>query len=69
VSEGAKLTSYLHFREAKRSQKVTSLEKADLERSIDFMDTVEDDVPKGERDAVRTVILAHRKSNSFKKKF
>lgn len=39
--------SYMHFREAVRLQKKTLLEKADLDKATDFMDVVEEDVPKG----------------------
>jgi len=47
VSEAAKLSSYMHFREPFRLQKKTLLEKADLDKAIDFMDVIEEDVPKG----------------------
>ena len=45
--EAAKLSSYMHFREAFNLQKKTLLEKADLDKAIDFMDIIEEDVPKG----------------------
>lgn len=46
-TEAAKLSSYMHFREPCRLQKKTLLEKADLDKAIDFMDVIEEDVPKG----------------------
>ena len=39
----------MHFREPFRLQKKTLLEKADLDKAIDFMDVIEEDIPKGER--------------------
>lgn len=47
VSESAKLCSYMHFRDPKLLVEKTLLQKANLDKSIDFMDTVEDDCPKG----------------------
>lgn len=47
VSEAAKLCSYMHFRDPKLLLEKTLLWKANLDKSIDFMDTVEDDIPKG----------------------
>ena len=47
VSEAAKLCSYMHFREPKLLLEKTLLQKANLDKSIDFMDTLEEDIPKG----------------------
>lgn len=47
VTEAAKLCSYMHFREPKLLLEKTLLQKANLDKSIDFMDTIEDDIPKG----------------------
>lgn len=47
ITEAAKLSSYMHFREAILLQKKTLLEKADLDKATDFMDIIEEDVPKG----------------------
>lgn len=47
VSEAAKLCSFMHFREPKLLLEKTLLQKANLDKSIDFMDTLEDDIPKG----------------------
>lgn len=47
VSEAAKLCSYMHFRDAKILIEKSLLHKANLDKSIDFMDTLEDDIPKG----------------------
>lgn len=47
MSEAAKLCSYMHFRDPKLLLEKTLLWKANLDKSVDFMDTVEDDIPKG----------------------
>jgi len=47
VSEAAKLCSYMHFREPKLLLEKTLLQKANLDKSLDFMDTLEEDIPKG----------------------
>lgn len=47
VSEAAKLCSYMHFREPVGLNEKTLLQKANLDKSIDFLDTVEEDIPKG----------------------
>ncbi|KAJ1148413.1 hypothetical protein NDU88_001249 [Pleurodeles waltl] len=49
VSEAKKLSSYFHFTDALEPKKRSLLEKADLEPSIDFLESLEHDVPKGER--------------------
>ncbi|KAI4882994.1 hypothetical protein NFI96_015790, partial [Prochilodus magdalenae] len=46
-SEAAKLRNYLHFSESKNLKKKSILEMADLNPSIDFLDPLSDDVPKG----------------------
>ena len=46
-AEAAKLCNYLHFRRAERQYEKTILQRANLERSIDFMDSIDDDIPKG----------------------
>ncbi|XP_035306282.1 radial spoke head protein 9 homolog isoform X2 [Cricetulus griseus] len=47
LSEIRKLSSYFHFREAIDLKNKTLLEKADLDPSLDFMDSLEYDIPKG----------------------
>lgn len=47
VSEAKKLSSYFHFREPVELKNKTLLEKADLDPSLDFMDSLENDIPKG----------------------
>ena len=49
VQEAAKLCNYMHFREAKRLDLKTLLQRANMDKAIDFMDSVEDDVPRGEK--------------------
>ncbi|XP_057350377.1 radial spoke head protein 9 homolog isoform X7 [Manis pentadactyla] len=48
LSEAKKLSSYFHFREPVELKNKTLLEKADLDPSLDFMDSLEHDIPKGE---------------------
>nr|CAB3265811.1 RSP9 uncharacterized protein LOC100179789 [Phallusia mammillata] len=47
VTESGKLASYMHFREAQNLNSKSIKEKADLDPSIDFLDNIEDDIPKG----------------------
>ncbi|XP_053457532.1 radial spoke head protein 9 homolog [Nycticebus coucang] len=47
LSEAKKLSSYFHFREPIELKNKTLLEKADLDPSLDFMDSLEYDIPKG----------------------
>jgi len=45
--DAVKLGSYQHLRRAERPLSKAVLERATFERAIDFMDTIEDDIPKG----------------------
>jgi radial spoke head protein 9 len=47
VAEADKLRNYLHKRKAKNLLQKSLLQRADLDKSLDFMDSLEDDVPKG----------------------
>ncbi|XP_004846531.1 radial spoke head protein 9 homolog isoform X3 [Heterocephalus glaber] len=47
LSEARKLSSYFHFREPVGLKNKTLLEKADLDPSLDFLDSLEHDIPKG----------------------
>lgn len=47
VSESAKLCSYMHFRDPINLEEKSLLQKANLDKAIDFMDTLEEDIPKG----------------------
>ncbi|KAI8785253.1 radial spoke head protein 9 [Biomphalaria glabrata] len=47
VQESAKLCNYMHFREAKRLDLKSLLQRANMDKAIDFMDSIEDDVPRG----------------------
>uniref|UniRef100_A0A2K5SHK8 Radial spoke head protein 9 homolog n=1 Tax=Cebus imitator TaxID=2715852 RepID=A0A2K5SHK8_CEBIM len=53
LSEAKKLSSYFHFREPVELKNKTLLEKADLDPSLDFMDSLEHDVPKGSEATVQ----------------
>nr|XP_020769725.1 radial spoke head protein 9 homolog isoform X2 [Odocoileus virginianus texanus] len=48
LSEAKKLSSYFHFREPVELKNKTLLEKAELDPSLDFMDSLEHDIPKGD---------------------
>lgn len=52
MSEIKKLSSYFHFREAIDLKNKTLLEKADLEPSLDFLDSLEYDIPRGNKQAM-----------------
>ncbi|XP_017579509.1 radial spoke head protein 9 homolog [Pygocentrus nattereri] len=45
--EAGKLRNYLHFSEPKNLKKKSILEMADLNPSIDFLDPLSEDIPKG----------------------
>lgn len=47
MSEAKKLSSYFHFREPVELKNKTLLEKAELDPSLDFMDSLEHDIPRG----------------------
>ena len=47
VSESAKLCSFMHFREPKLLWEKSLLQRANLDKSLDFMDCIEEDCPKG----------------------
>lgn len=52
LSEVRKLSSYFHFREAIDLKSKTLLEKSDLEPSLDFLDSLEYDIPRGKKQAL-----------------
>jgi len=45
--EAIRLCNYQHFRKAERLYDKTILERANLDPSVDFMDSIENDVPRG----------------------
>ncbi|XP_068795582.1 radial spoke head protein 9 homolog isoform X2 [Struthio camelus] len=47
LTEAKKLSSYFHFTEPVNLKNKTLLEKADLDPSTDFLDSLEHDIPKG----------------------
>ncbi|XP_043916355.1 radial spoke head protein 9 homolog [Protopterus annectens] len=47
VSEAVKIRSYFHLSEPTHLKKKTLLQQADLDPSFDFLDTLEEDIPKG----------------------
>ncbi|XP_028808861.1 radial spoke head protein 9 homolog [Denticeps clupeoides] len=47
LSEAGRLKNYLHFTESKNLEKKSILEMAELDPSIDFLDPLSEDVPKG----------------------
>lgn len=62
VSEASKLGSYMHFREPYRLNEKSLLEKANLEKSIDFLDTLEEDIPRGKscRNSILITLVPER---------
>jgi len=47
VSESAKLCNYMHFREAVVMNQKPLLQRANLDKATDFMDSLEEDIPRG----------------------
>lgn len=47
LTDAKKLSSYFHFTEPVNLKNKTLLEKADLDPSTDFLDSLENDIPKG----------------------
>lgn len=47
VAEAAKLCNYMHFRAPVKLQEKSLLAKANLDPAIDFIDAVDEDIPKG----------------------
>lgn len=47
VSESAKLCNYMHFREPVVMNQKPLLQRANLDKAIDFMDSLEEDIPRG----------------------
>jgi len=47
VSESAKLCNYMHFREAVVMNQKPLLQRANLDKAVDFMDSLEEDIPRG----------------------
>ncbi|XP_062503078.1 radial spoke head protein 9 homolog [Corticium candelabrum] len=47
LAAASNLSSYLHFRAAEELEKKTIIQKANLDKSIDFLDSIEHDIPKG----------------------
>lgn len=47
IDESAKLSNYMHMREGIKIKEKTLLQKSNLNKAIDFMDTIDEDIPKG----------------------
>lgn len=47
MAEAAKLCNYFHFREPEKLPEKSLLQKANLNKSLDFLDTIDEDIPKG----------------------
>ena len=54
MAEAAKLCNYMHLREAERLHDKSLLQKANLDKAIDFMDPIDEDIPRGEAQRNRT---------------
>ncbi|XP_077998908.1 radial spoke head protein 9 homolog [Glandiceps talaboti] len=46
ITEAVKFSSYFHFREALLLKEKSLLDKADLDKAIDFLDAIDEDIPK-----------------------
>ncbi|XP_006148576.1 radial spoke head protein 9 homolog isoform X2 [Tupaia chinensis] len=64
LSESKKLSSYFHFREATELKNKTLLEKADLDPSLDFMDSLEHDIPKASLCGYRPYVMGEKEAQS-----
>ena len=47
VSEAAKVCNYLHMRKAECVTKKETFQRANYDKSVDFLDSLEEDIPKG----------------------
>ena len=47
VTEAAKLCSFLHFREPEKLLQKTLLQRANMDKALDFLDPIDEDIPKG----------------------
>eukprot|EP00118_Oscarella_pearsei_P001102 m.6602 g.6602 ORF g.6602 m.6602 type:complete len:273 (+) comp16380_c0_seq1:29-847(+) len=47
LAKAGLLSSYLHFREPKLLEHKTLLQRSNLDKSIDFMDSIDEDIPSG----------------------
>ncbi|XP_076463580.1 radial spoke head protein 9 homolog [Babylonia areolata] len=47
VAESSKLCNYMHFREPLVLNQKSLLQRANLDKAIDFMDNLEEDIPRG----------------------
>lgn len=45
--ESGKLSNYFHFREPIRLQQKSLIERAALDKSVHFLDCINEDIPKG----------------------
>ncbi len=47
LEEASKLTSYFHFRNPKKYPHKPLEDKVKLDKAIDYLDTLQNDIPKG----------------------
>lgn len=59
MTEAKKLNSYFHFTEPVNLKNKTLLEKADLDPSIDFLDSLEHDIPKGKQTLLKRAVKGY----------
>lgn len=45
IQEAMKISNYFHFRQPERLNDKSPLEKADLDKAIDFLDPLDEDIP------------------------
>jgi radial spoke head protein 9 len=56
--ESGKLSNYFHFREPVRLQQKSHVHRAALDKSVHFLDTIDEDIPKGITFLRSTVIIS-----------
>lgn len=70
ISESGKLSNYFHFREPIHLEKKSLTYRAALDKSLHFLDSIDEDIPKGKRKKIFLINLLPNfstKIESFKK--
>lgn len=56
ISESGKLSNYFHFREPIHLEKKSLTYRAALDKSLHFLDSIDEDIPKGKRKKYSSLI-------------
>ena len=67
VAESSKLCNYMHFREPVVLNQKPLLQRANLDKAIDFMDNLEEDIPRGMHVLVKTKFKQGKQKKKKKK--